>query len=73
MRFFAFSLCFLVLIGGLALGTMESGAPHLWVMIGCIILLGIRIATGSGRTRVCRPNRDIIMGWGMTIFEPSLE
>ena len=73
MRFFALILVFLILFGGLARGTMEAGAPQLWVMIGSIILLGIRITTGTGFTRVYRPNRDITMGWGVTIFEPSLE
>ena len=59
MRFFAYILGFLLLIGGLAWGAIELGAPHLWVMIGSMILLGIGIITGASRTRVHRPIGDV--------------
>ncbi len=59
MRFFAYILGFLILIGGLAWGAIEMGAPQLWVMIGSMILLGIGIITGASRTRVHRPSGDV--------------
>lgn len=59
MRFFAYILGFLILIGGLAWGAIEAGAPQLWVMIGSMILLGIGIITGASRGRVHRPAGDV--------------
>lgn len=59
MRFFAYILGFLILIGGLAWAAIEAGAPHLWVMIGSMILLGIGIITGASRTRIHRPSGDV--------------
>ncbi len=59
MRFFAYILGFLLLIGRLAWGAIEMGAPHLWVMIGSMILLGIGIITGANRARVNRPSGDV--------------
>lgn len=59
MRFFAYILGFLILIGGLAWGAIEMGAPQLWVMIGSMVLLGIGIITGASRTRVHRPSGDV--------------
>ena len=54
MTLFAYILGFLILIGGLAWGAIEAGTPHLWVMIGSMILLGIGIITGASRTRMDR-------------------
>lgn len=59
MRFFAYLLGFLILIGGLAWGAVELGAPQLWVMIGSTILLGIGIIMGASRTRTHRPTGDV--------------
>ena len=59
MRFFAYILGFLMLIGGLAWGAIELGAPQLWVVIGSMILLGIGIIAGASRTRVHRPSGDV--------------
>ena len=59
MRFFAYILGFLILIGGLAWGAMELGAPRLWVIIGSMILLGLGIITGASRTRINRPGGDV--------------
>jgi hypothetical protein len=59
MRFFAYIFGFLILIGGLAWGAIEMGAPQLWVIIGSMILLGIGIITGASRTRVHRPSGDV--------------
>src|SRR3954452_2697231 len=41
MRFFAYIVGFLILIGGLAWAAIEAGAPQLYVMIGSVILLGL--------------------------------
>jgi hypothetical protein len=59
MRFFAYVLGFLILIGGLAWAAIEMGAPQLWVMIGSMILLGVGIITGASRTRVPRSSGDV--------------
>ncbi len=59
MRFFAYILGFLLLIGGLAWAAIELGAPQLWVMIGSMILLGIGIISGASRTRLQRPSGDV--------------
>jgi hypothetical protein len=58
MRFLAYLIGFLILIGGLAWAALEAGAPQLWVMIGAVILLGIGIITGASRTRI-RPHSDV--------------
>jgi hypothetical protein len=59
MRFFAYSLGFLILIGGLAWAAIEAGAPQLWVMIGSMILVGIGMITGASRTRLNRQSGDV--------------
>ena len=59
MRFFAYVIGFLFLIGGLAWAAIEAGAPQLWVMIGSMIMLGIGIITGASRTRLHRPAGDV--------------
>jgi hypothetical protein len=59
MRFFAYILGFLILIGGLAWGAIEVGVPQLWVIIGSMILLGIGIISGASRTRMHRPSGDV--------------
>jgi len=59
VRFFAYILGFLLLIGGLAWAAIELGAPQLWVMIGSMILLGIGIISGASRTRIQRPSGDV--------------
>ena len=59
MRFFAYILGFLILIGGLAWAAIVAGAPQLYVMIGSVILLGIGIITGASRTRPYRSAGDV--------------
>ncbi len=59
MRFFTFIFGILILIGGLAWGAIELGAPQLWVTIGGMILLGLGIIAGASRTRVQRPPGDV--------------
>ena len=59
MRLFAFILGFLLLIGGLAWGALELGAPQFWVMIGSMILLGAGIIMAANRTRLSRAGGDV--------------
>ena len=54
MRFFAYILGFLILIGGLAWAAIEAGAPQLWVIIGSVILLGIGLIGAASSTRSSR-------------------
>lgn len=58
MRFLAYLIGFLILIGGLAWAAIEAGMPQLYVMIGSVILLGIGIISGASRTRL-RPHSDV--------------
>jgi hypothetical protein len=58
MRFLAYILGFLLLIGGLSWGALEMGVPQLWVIIGAMILLGIGIISGASRSRL-RPHSDV--------------
>lgn len=51
MRFLAYIIGFLILIGGLAWAAIEAGAPQLYVMIGAVILFGVGIITGASRMR----------------------
>ena len=51
MRFLAYIIGFLILIGGLAWAAIEAGVPILYVQIGAVILLGLGIIGGAIRTR----------------------
>ena len=42
---------FVVLIAGLAYGAFLMGAPPVWIGVGVVVLLGIGIISGVGRTR----------------------
>jgi len=51
MSFALYLFGFLILIGGVAWGLTVAGVPQLYVMIACVILLGLGIITGVARTR----------------------
>ncbi|MGC4061499.1 MAG: hypothetical protein QM749_11905 [Aquabacterium sp.] len=51
MSFGIYLIGFLIFIGGIAWALVTAGVPHLYVMIGAMILLGIGIFTGVARTR----------------------
>jgi hypothetical protein len=51
MSFVLYLFGFLILIGGVAWGLTVAGVPQLYVMIACVILLGLGIITGVSRTR----------------------
>lgn len=59
MRFFVFIFGILILIGGLAWGAIELGAPQMWVTIGAMILFGLGVIAGAGRTRGRRSSGDV--------------
>ena len=59
MRFLAYIIGFLILIGGLAWAAIEAGAPVLYVQIGSVILLGLGIILGATRTRSHRSTPDV--------------
>ncbi|KCZ52779.1 hypothetical protein [Hyphomonas pacifica] len=42
---------FIVLIAGLAYAAFLVGAPPVWIGVGAIVLVGIGIITGVGKTR----------------------
>jgi len=60
MRFVAYIIGFLILIGGLAWAAIEAGAPQLYVYIGSVILLGLGIITGASRTRTRTPEVTVV-------------
>ena len=51
MSFALYVVGFLVFIGGVAWALVTAGVRPLYVMIACVILLGIGILTGATKTR----------------------
>jgi hypothetical protein len=51
MTFALYVVGFLVFIGGVAWALITAGVRPLYVIIACVILLGIGIVTGATRTR----------------------
>jgi amino acid transporter len=51
MSFALYVFGFLVLIGGVAWALITAGVKPLYVVIACVIMLGIGILTGVTRTR----------------------
>jgi hypothetical protein len=51
MTFTLYLIGFLILIAGVAWGLIVAGVPQLYVMIACLILFGLGMATGAARTR----------------------
>jgi hypothetical protein len=56
MSFVLYLFGFLILIGGVAWGLTVAGVPQLYIMIACVILLGLGIITGVARTRSKDPS-----------------
>ena len=56
MSFGLYLIGFLIFIGGVAWALVAAGVPHLYIMIGATILLGIGIFTGVARTRSKDPS-----------------
>jgi hypothetical protein len=51
MSFALYLLGFTIFIGGVAWALITVGVPQLYVIIACVILLGLGILTGVTRTR----------------------
>lgn len=51
MSFALYLIGFVIFIGGVAWALVTAGVPHLYVLIGATILLGVGIFTGVSRTR----------------------
>ena len=51
MSFSLFLVGFVIVIAGVAWGLKVAGLSTTWIMITCLILLGIGILTGVTRTR----------------------
>ena len=51
MSFPLYLIGFLIVIGGVAWGLVVAGVPTLYVVIACVILVGIGILSGVSKTR----------------------
>ena len=51
MSFPIYLFGFVLVIGGIAWGLSVAGVPTLYIVIACVIMLGIGILTGVSRTR----------------------
>jgi len=51
MSFALYFFGFLVLMAGVAWALVTAGVPSLWVLIACVILLGLGLMTAVTRTR----------------------
>ena len=51
MSFPIYLFGFALVIGGIAWGLSVAGVPTLYIMIACVVMLGIGILTGVARTR----------------------
>jgi hypothetical protein len=51
MSFALYLIGFAIFIGGVAWALITVGVPQLYVIIACVILLGLGILTGVTRTR----------------------
>ena len=50
MSFALYFFGFLVLMAGVAWALVTAGVPSLWVLIACVILLGLGLMTAVTRT-----------------------
>lgn len=51
MTFGIYALGFLILLGGLIYGAVLLGVATQWIIAGALVLLGLGIAMGVGKTR----------------------
>ena len=57
MSFGIYMLGFVILLVGVAWGLITAGVPQVWVIIACIIMLGLGIMTAVTRTKPKDPQR----------------
>ena len=55
MSFMLYLIGFLILIGGVAWGMTLLGVPQIYVIVTCVVLLGLGIMSGAARTRAKDP------------------
>jgi heme A synthase len=53
--FSTYLIGFIVLIIGLAIAAVILGVPQVWVIVGCIVLIGIAIVMATTRTKTKDP------------------
>lgn len=51
MSFPLYLIGFLIVIGGVAWGLVVAGVPSLYIVIACVILVGVAILSGVSKTR----------------------
>ena len=51
MSFAIYMLGFVILLVGVAWGLMTAGVPQIWVVIACLIMLGLGIMAAVTRTK----------------------
>ncbi|MCS4511310.1 hypothetical protein [Xylophilus ampelinus] len=56
MSFAIYMVGFVIFLGGLIWGALAAGVPHLYIGIGTLVLLGLGIFSGVGRTRSKDPS-----------------
>jgi hypothetical protein len=50
--FVIYAIGFVILLGGLIYGAVLLSVPTQWIVVGALVLLGLGIAMGVGKTRV---------------------
>lgn len=53
--FSTYLIGFIIVIIGLAIGAILIGVSQTWVIVGCIVLIGIAILTATTRTKTKDP------------------
>ena len=49
--FVIYSIGYVILLGGLAYGAVLLNVPTQWIVVGGLVMLGLGIALGVGKTR----------------------
>jgi len=49
--FVIYAIGYLILLGGLAYGAVLLGVQTQWIIVGALVMLGLGIAMGVGKTR----------------------
>jgi len=55
MSFPIYLLGFALVVGGIAWGLSVAGVPTLYIVIACVVLVGIGILSGVSKTRMKDP------------------
>lgn len=49
--FMIYAIGFVILLGGLIYGAVLLNVPNQWIVVGALVMLGLGIAMGVGKTR----------------------